>query len=289
MELEKLWNERVPAAVRRSARETRANLRRPTHQLRRLPDFLIIGSQRCGTTSLYNYLGAHPDVRTSLGKELQYFTLYFGRGERWYRSRFPVEHRGRPFLTFEATPYYLYHPVAPARAAATVPGAKLIALVRNPVDRAFSHWQHSRRLGLEYLDFDGAICAEEQRTFGEADRLRRWAAADQPVRSYPHQAFSYVARGHYADQLEAWFDHFPHRQVLVIRSEDMYEQPAEVYHRVLEFLGLRPFTPAQFEIHTRSSRAGSPMSDETRARLAAHFAEPNRKLEELLGWETSWD
>jgi hypothetical protein len=260
----------------------RVQLRRPTASLRGRPDFLILGAQRSGTTSLYRYLAEHPAVARPLRKEIQYFTLHHGRGERWYRAHFPVA--GRQRLSFEATPYYLFHPLAPTRAAATVPGAKLIALLRDPVARAFSHWQHNASRGLETVGFDAALDAEAARLAGEGERL----AADPTYRSDAHRLWSYTARGQYAEQLERWLAHYSREQLLVLRSEDLYERPAETHRRVLAFLEL---PAAELDTYPRYTRRTSTaqMSEAARARLTTHFRPHNERLAALLGHDPGWE
>src|SRR5207248_4207503 len=147
----------LPRSVRRSLAAFRVLLRRPTARLRATPDFLVVGAQRSGTTSLFRYLAAHPAVGAPVRKEIQYFTLHYQRGDGWYRTHFPMT--GRQRVTFEATPYYLFHPAAPQRAASSVPHAKVIVLLRDPVSRTFSHWQHNASRGLEHLGFEAALDA----------------------------------------------------------------------------------------------------------------------------------
>ena len=261
--------------------EVRAALRRPSAGRRPLPDFLLIGAQRGGTTSLYRYLATHPSVAPALGKELQYFTLHHGRGEAWYRSHFPVT--AGSTLTFEATPYYLFHPLAPERAAATVGGARMVVLLRDPAARAFSHHRHNVSRGLEPLGFEAALDAEPDRLAGEEQRLLE----DPGYVSRSHRLFSYVGRGLYVDQLERWFSHFPREQVLVLASEDLYRQPGPTYRSVLDFLGLAPLELPAYPVHTRSSGSTS-MAPSTRRRLDERFAPHNRRLAELLGQDLGW-
>ena len=144
-----------------------------------MPDFLIIGTQRGGTTSLYNYLLARPQIAAATRKEVHFFDNNFHRGIPWYRAHFPSliqgdmaeTIRGQRFITGEASPYYLFHPHAPARAALVVPKAKLIVLLRNPVDRAYSHYCRMVKKGRETLSFEDALAQEEIRTRGEGQRL----------------------------------------------------------------------------------------------------------------------
>lgn len=247
-----------------------------------LPDFLILGGQRCGTTSLYHYLCAHPQVRRATGKELQYFTLHYERGQRWYRGHFPTLSPGQ--VTFEASPYYLFHPSTPQRVAATLPEARFVVLLRDPVERAFSHYRHTRAYGAEPLSFPDALAAEERRL---AVALRRGPDTRQAHAALRNH--SYLARGRYAEQLQRWFAHVPRQRIHVIRSEDLYADPAGVYTALLRFLELDPFTPATFGRHTRTGGAGSSGLDPSvRAELADRFAPHNARLAELLGWPDPW-
>lgn len=249
-----------------------------------LPSFLIIGGQRCGTTSLYRYLSEHPDVHPGLVKEIQFFTLNYGKGVDWYRSQFPLESAGGH--SFDASPYYLFHPAAPERASRLLPGARLIALVRNPVDRAFSHYQHNTGNGVEDLSFEEALEAEEGRLAGEEERL----ASDPGYSSAAHRRYSYVARGMYEPQLKRWFDRYDRSALKVLVSEEFFADPAVIFAEVLEFLGLPEFAPPSYEAYTRRGRwGGPPLSPETRRRLNEVFREPNQRLEALLGRSLPWD
>lgn len=273
--------------MRRASLEVRVTVRRPTQRRRGLPDFLIIGTQRGGTTSLYRYLEAHPGVEPSLGKELQYFSTRWRRGVGWYRAHFPlVAHQAATArrLSFEATPYYLFHPHAAQRAGQLVGGARIIVLLRNPIDRAFSHFRHNVERGLEPLGFEQALAAEEARIGDISARL-----ADNPDDDdRRHQLFSYVARGLYAAQLERWLHHFPAGHVLVLRSEDLYERPSSVYGTVQTFLGLQRHDLPSYPVHAGRPTA-SPIPRALRAELAGRFRPHNRRLSQLIGREMGWD
>jgi hypothetical protein len=270
--------------VRGAVRAARAGIRRSSSRLRPLPDFLLIGAQRCGTTSLYRYLAAHPHVLPALDKEVHFLSRHWTRGEGWYRAHFPLRARkaGRRSpapLTFEATPYYLFHPLAAARAAELVPEAKLLVLLRDPVTRAWSHYRHMVRLGLEPLSFQDAIEEEPVRLAGEVARL----VSDPGYDAVRHRRYSYLARGAYAEQLQRWLGHFPPDRILVLRSEALFDEPARCYRAVLEFLGLPQWAPPSFPVHTKQSPLPRGMPAETRRRLEEHFAPANRELEALLG------
>lgn len=251
------------------------------HRLVDGPDFVIIGTQRGGTTSLHAFLNAHPHVVTPAKKELHFLTDRHGRGRDWYLGQFPAE---LPWgiLTGEATPYALFHPLAPTRLQQVAPQAKLIALLRNPVDRAYSQYLMESARGDEVLSFRDALAAESTRLAGEEERL----VTDPAYISWAHNHLSYVRRGEYASQLERWFDHFPREQFMLLRSEDLYQQPDATLDRVTAFLGLPPGETGHFTAHNRSS--GPPLDAEIRARLARHFAPWNERLADLLGWDPQW-
>jgi hypothetical protein len=272
----------LPRSIRRPLAAVRVFVRRPTARLRSTPEFLIVGAQRSGTTSLYRYLAKHPAVAPPVRKEIQYFSLNYPRGDGWYRTHFPMARRGR--VTFEATPYYLFHPAVARRAADTVPHAKVIALLRDPVTRAFSQWQHNASRGFDDLDFEPALDAEERRLAGEEERLE----ADAGYRSDRHRLWSYAARGEYAKQLERWLTHYPRSQILVLRSEDLYEQPAKTYGRVLAFLGLPPIELDTYPRYTRRTST-TEMSEAARQRLTARFEPHNQRLAALVGERVWWD
>jgi hypothetical protein len=270
------------SAVRRAVQAVKASTRRSTWRFRPLPDFLILGGQRCGTTSLYYYLRAHPRVLPALIKEVHFLTLHWLRGEGWYRAQFPLRARKtgqrQVPLTFEATPYYLLHPLAASRARELVPEVKLLVLLRDPVSRAWSHYRHMVRLGLEPLSFQEAIAQEPVRLAGEVDRIR----SDPGYDAVRYRRYSYLTRGAYAAQLQQWLDHFSPDQFLVLRSERLLADPAGGYASVLAFLGLPAWTPSAFPLHTKNPKGSSDMPSGIRRQLEEHFAPATRQLEELL-------
>jgi hypothetical protein len=277
--------------ARRAARWSAQAYARPTAGLRLLPDYLIIGAQRAGTTSLHRYLIQHPGVRTTLRtKGVHFFDTGYGRGMSWYASRFPTRltawyvarRHGVELRTGEASPYYLFHPQVPARVAEHLPQVKLIALLRDPVGRAYSHYQHEAARGFETLSFEEAIEAEPARLAGEEERM----LAEPLYHSFAHQHHSYLARGRYAEQLERWLARFDERQLLVLSSERFFAEPEATFARVLEFLELPAFPPGAFERHNGYDYRT--MGEEVRGRLAEHFREPNRRLYELLGDDFGW-
>jgi hypothetical protein len=254
----------------------------PGHRLVAAPDFVIIGTQRGGTTSLHAYLSAHPRIVTPATKELHFLTDRHERGPDWYLGQFPST---IPLgaITGEATPYALFHPLAPQRLREIAPDAKLIVLLRNPVDRAYSHYLMERSRGDETRSFAEALAAEPALLAGEEDNL----LADPGYISRAHKHASYVSRGDYAPQLERWFAHFSREQFLILRSEDLYARPGETFALATSFLGLPSAPDLPFDAHNRT--AGPPLDPAIRQRLIHHFAPLNHRLAELIGWDPGWE
>jgi Sulfotransferase domain len=279
----------IPAPARVVARNVLWTYGRATAAARPLPDFLIIGAQKAGTTALYAYLRKHPAITGPPWKEVSFFDRHYARGDAWYRGNFPnkvylraVRSRtGAEPRVGEASPSYLFHPLAPERVARLVPDVRLIALVRNPVDRALSHYNHELALGRESLPFEQALEQEDARMEGELERMR-----DPRYFSHAWWNFTYLSRGRYAEQLERWLAHFPRERLLVFPSEDLLERPGETYGKVLEFIGAPPYELESYpRIFTREYEG---MDPHTRGRLNEYFAEPNRHLYELLGRDLGW-
>lgn len=271
--------------------------RATTNTIRLLPDFIIIGTQRGGTTSLYNYLAEHPGIGAASIKEVHFFdTPRFKRGLTWYRAHFPsvmqkyyVEYiKKHNFITGEASPYYLFYPFAPRRVAMALPHVKIIVMLRNPIDRAYSHFYHEKAGGHEKLSsFEDAIDAEEERLANELQKMRE----DESYHSYNLRHFSYLARGIYVDQLRAWLNLFPKEQVLILKSEDFYADPRAVLKRSHAFLGLSDTDSHEQEpVFKKYNDTKSPkMEDTTRKRLIQYFEPHNERLYNYLGTNFGWD
>jgi hypothetical protein len=274
------------------ARSKRAAAR-PTAPWRALPDYLIAGGQRCGTTSLQRYLIEHPHVAPAgLMKGVHYFdTNDYHRGLDWYRSHFPTrryltsmaDRIGGTVITGESSPYYMFHPLAPARIATDLPAARIVVLLRDPVDRAYSQFLHERRRGYENLEFEPALEAEEDRLCGEAERM----LADPYYDSFSLRHHSYMARGVYFSQVRHLADLVGEERLLVVSSEQMFADPAATYHRVVRFLGLPEFTPEGFAAQNANVYT-SPISAHARGMLEDRFREPNKLLYDLVGEDFGW-
>ena len=256
------------------------------------PSFIVIGAMRSGTTSLYRYLCDHPEVASARRKELHFFDRQYPKGVDWYRRQFPsrfarMENKTAnrfKLITGEASPAYLLHPLAPQRAAKYLPDVKLLAVLRNPVDRAFSHYQHGRFCGYEPLSFEEAIKQENDRIQPERQKLLRGECSN------PFTWFSYCTRGCYMDRLDEWLQYCPKKKLLVIISEEFYADPSSSLRRVTDFLGLSPLesrAPGEFEKHSLIEYGD--MNPATRQELLAFFKPHNERLAAFLGRSLPWD
>lgn len=279
----------LEAAKARLPADVKYQYRVMTGQIRLMPDFIIVGAARCGTTSLYKYLTTHPNIGTACKKEVHFFDTNFAKGFNWYRAHFPFASRhyaarirGERFVTGEASPYYMFHPLAPKRIAEAIPDARLIVLLRDPVERAYSHFHHASRMGFETLSFEEALDREQDRLQGEADKIVRL----DNYNSYSHQHHSYLSRGIYVDQLSTLFDLFPRAQVLILRSEDFYAEPAAGVHQVLDFLGLPDGVRRDYPKY--NSGDNPDLRPATRQRLVEFYKPHNARLYEFLERDFGW-
>jgi hypothetical protein len=269
---------------------------RATASMRPLPDYLVIGAKKGGTTSIVNWLARHPHVlpmfpRLSRRKSPHYFDINYWQGDAWYRGHFPSEavralharRTGVVPLTGEASPYYLFHPWAAERIKQTAPDVKLIAVLREPVSRAFSHYRDRVATGFEELPtFEQAIAAEPERLAGFTDASLR----DPRAYNHDHDHHTYLARGHYAPQLRRYFDVFGRDQVLVLTIDELARDAASAFGKVQDFLGL---PRADMELRPVNVRRGGPdLPEETAQRLRRHFEPLNAELYELLRTDLGW-
>jgi hypothetical protein len=251
-----------------------------------LPDLLIIGAQKGGTSFLYNLLSGHPYFEAAVQKEVHFFdTPKFRRGVDWYSTHFPQQQQrnGHRVITGEASPYYLFYPHAARRVAEIIPQAKLIALLRNPIDRAYSDYQDTLRQGHETLSFEEALNLEKERLRGEKDKI----LANEHYRSISYRRYSYLSRGVYVDQLKEWHRYFDPEQLLILKSEDLFARPSEILELVVEFLGV-PERTFELEGERNEGRYSEPMNSDTRQWLKDYFEPRNRRLYEYLGVDFAW-
>lgn len=275
--------------ARRTARRLSDATLELTGPARVRPDFLIVGAQRCGTTSMFKTLMQHPDVlRPFLRKGIHYFDKSYGRGERWYRGHFPLAATrrlhggGRLVLTGESSPYYMFHPLARQRLAADLPQVKVIVLLRDPVTRAYSAHSHELARGFEDLPFEEALAAEPERLRGERERLM----AEPGYDSFHWQHHAYVTRGQYVEQVTALERLLGRERMCVVDSGDFFTDPEPVFDDVRRFLGLPPCDDIAFEQH--NARPRSPLPDDLRVKLEQHYEPYDEELERWWGRTPSW-
>lgn len=282
---------RTSSIVRQVARRIEtAQVRQATSRLRALPDFLILGAPKSGTTSLHYWLRQHPGVVPATAKELHYFDKNLGQGDRWYRAQFPLRmvlggvsvRRRLHAITGEATPSYLRLPGVRDDVARLTPDARFVVILRDPTQRAYSDYRMEVRSGREHRTFRDALLAPEHQAQAQCECAHLEYPADWTYRS------SHVTRGLYAQQLAHWFERFPRRQFLILEFGALAAASLETYREVLDFLGL-PFVPAQFRAvnvdTTDPSATDSAPDPALLAALDEQFAEPNHRLRDLVGVE----
>ena len=264
--------------------------RRFTSALRALPDFIVIGAQKAGTTSLFHYVSQHPAVVPAFEKEVHYFDGglipgidTFDRGPGWYRAHFPLRRRLNGGLkTGEASPLYLFSPPAPGRIRRLLPSVKLIALLRNPTERAISHYLHNARVpGREPLSMSDAFQQEE-------DRLGS-AIAEGDFKSPDFIHYSYKARGRYHEQLERFLTRFPSEQLLILDSDQLFTDPGAVLPAVFSFVGVDE-TYVVKNLNPRNVGAErARVGEKVYHTLDRYFALHNERLYDLIGRRFDWD
>lgn len=278
----------APPVVQTGGRRLAIRYGELTAARRPLPDFLVIGAQRSGTTSLFRALMQHPQIRRpNLHKGVNYFDLNFDRDERWYRAHFPPRGAGDESRVFDASGYYMFHPLAAERIVAELPSVKVVAMLRSPVERAFSAYKHELARGFEWeRSFDRALELEDRRLASEVERIR----AEPGYYSFNHQHHAYRRRGEYARLLAPFVAGLGRENVLLLESERFFSEPEKEFSKVIEFLGIADVMPASFERY--NARPSKDMDPAVRADLAATFEQPDRDLAELLGhapvWQEGW-
>jgi hypothetical protein len=279
---------RLPSGLQRTAKAALTGWGMLTADLRMLPDFIVVGAQRSGTTTLFRVLNDHPDiVRPTASKGIGYFEVNYGKGRRWYRSHFPVRllanlrTRGRA-VTYESSGYYLFHPLAAERIARDLPGVRIVVMVRDPVERAYSAHRHELRRGYETEEFEAALALEPARLAGEEDRIRADPATDR----YEHRHHGYLARSRYAGQIRRFVDALGADHVHIVDADRFFAEPAAELTSLFAWLGISPWLPD--EVDQWNAQPREPMAAELRERLAAGFADSDAELAGLMGREPSW-
>ncbi|MFL0352888.1 sulfotransferase family protein [Xanthomarina sp. GH4-25] len=278
-------NNKIKSIIKKIIFPIRFNLRQLIGGNRMKPSFIIVGAQKAGTTSLYKYLVQHPEIESTLLKEVHYFDLNFNKPLSWYQSFFPLK-RNNSHITGEASPYYMFHPLAIKRIAAYNPDMKIIVLLRDPVSRAISHYYHEVRLGREELGMKVAFEEENKRLEGELEKFKN----NPYYRGNKYQRYSYKSRGIYVDQINEIKACFKEDNIKIIDSKDFFKQTKGTVRDVLSFIGVDP----KFEIKTgKRFNVGNyvkdPDEEQVYTELKAYYKEPNATLYNAIGKRFDWD
>lgn len=258
--------------------------RQLTCRFRRLPDFMIIGAQKSGTTAMFSFLAQHPQLAVNKLTSVHYFDLNYSKSLCFYKRNFPLKWFSKNKLVGEYTPFYVFHPLAVERIGKDFPHMKLIILMRNPVDRAYSHYNMKCERGEETETFEKALELEESRTAGEVEKIKQ----DHKYISWSYRAFTYKERGIYADQVERVYRYFPKDQVLILQSEQYFKNHLESIKQIYDFLGISYFEPQNLNVRNKREYP-KPMSEETRNALNSYFFDHNERLFKLIGKRFSWN
>ena len=255
--------------------------------IRSLPDFIIIGAVRSGTTSLYYNICQHPCVLSAAYDELGFFDSNFHLGLNWYRSLFPtlfskwmVKYNKKFAITGEDTPFYIWSPLVAKRILKILPNIKLIVLFRNPVDRAYSNYHLTIREGNENLSFEDAIQVELKNLENTNIEF------EHDVKKYTIPS-SYIVKGFYADQLKIWLELFNPEQLFIVSTEDLESNPQKTLDSIYDFLKI----PKNHKLIPEKQKVASypEMKNETRKFLIDFYKKHNAELFAMIGQKFDWD
>lgn len=276
---------KVKNIVKKIIFPVRFQLRQLVGGNRMKPSFIIVGAQKAGTTSLYKYLVQHPEIKSTLLKEVHYFDLNYNKQLSWYQSFFPLKRNNR-HITGEASPYYMFHPLAIKRIAEYNPDIKIIVLLRDPTSRAISHYYHEVRLGRENLGMKEAFEAENIRLEGELEKFN----INPYYKGNNYQRYSYKSRGLYADQIKEIKAYFKEENIKIIDSKDFFKQTKDIVKDVLNFIEVDPKldikTEKRFNV---GNYAKDPDEEKIYMELKAFYKEPNAILFNAIGKHFDWE
>lgn len=253
------------------------------------PDFIIVGPQKTGTTSLYFYLRKHPNFLPASAKEVHFFDRYYQKGTKWYKCHFATKiekkiyqvlFRKTPIISGESTPYYFNCPHVPKRVFQHYPHIKLIFMFRNPVKRAYSHYHHEG--SLEPYSFKKATSIESKRLIHEYEKLKN----ENFYFSAKHQHYGYLDSSKYSQHLKEWFKYFDKSQILIIISESFFKNPEKEYKRALDFLNLPHHSLPEYKKINKNKY--SPISSEMEETLKNYFSPFNEELKKLIKEDFDW-
>ena len=257
--------------------------------IRVLPDFLVIGAKRCGTTSLYQHLSEHPCISRSPRDNIGFFNENYHLGINWYKSLFPtvfykkkMESKNKQCLFFDVTSTYMEEELTAKNVYEVNPNQKIIVILRNPVDRAYSHYHVNVKEKSEKRSFEDAVFEEMNRIKSE----RIIQNKNKNLRVFTPNNIHYLKKGFYALQLKSWFKIFPREQILVLSTEEFQEDQNLIYKKIFDFLNI----PNMKIKSTEKMEKGNyiPMKHDTRNLLLDYFRQCNHELFELINSEFDW-
>jgi Sulfotransferase domain len=267
--------------------------RRPTRRWRVLPDVLLIGVSKAGTSTLSAWLARHPQFHPPLYKEPHYLDLHAHEDVSWYRAQFPLQARrwlstqvlGARFVTGDFTPSYYLLPHAPERTRRELGSPKIILSLRNPIDRAYSNYKDSRSIGYEVLDrFEDALAAEPVRLRGELEKMER----DPRYCSKALLSFGYKTRGMYINYVRRWRQYYPESDLLILNFDDWRCRPAEVYARICEFLQISRVALGDYAAYNVNEHSFPDIDPRVRRSLGEFFRPYNQALYADLRTDFNW-
>lgn len=259
-----------------------------TSPLRTLPDFIVIGAKRCGTTSLYHYLGSHPSIKKSSHDHLGFFDDNYHLGLQFYRSFFPtifekrkyIKETGK-FLTYDVTSSYIQHYECAQRIHHLFPQIKLIAILRNPVDRAYSEYNLHLRVNDKMKEFEYYV-NQEMIEIEEFEKNNQYVSS----KLFTKDQKNYLKKGFYFEQLVPWFDLFPRENIHIISTEQLGMKPNEIMNDIFKFLNIEACQIDTEKKHEKGSY--KELSADTRKLLQDFFMPKNKKLYGLIEKNFDW-
>lgn len=250
--------------------------------LRQLPKFLLVGIQKGGSSSLYKYICAHPEVKRAFVKEPNYFLRwYHEKTWNWYRAQFPL--KSSKYITGEATPNYMINPHLPQRIHQHLPDVKIIMVLREPLARAISHYHHSVKYGWESRDLKTALTSDSELCEDEYKKI----AQDPDYYSHDYIKHAYLHKGLYSLHLKPWITQFGLENLLIIETGQLQNQATEVYKKLTDFLEIKSWVPDEFK-HHNTGNSTKPKLDFDVEQLKDYFETSNTELQKLLGDPFGW-
>lgn len=252
-----------------------------TAKLRPLPDLIVIGAKRCGTTSLYQHLVEHPCISRSTKDNVGFFNNNFELGLNYYRSFFPMKPKNKykKHIVFEVTTSYMQESRTAERIFKTLPDVKLLLMVRNPVDRAYSEYNlEKNRQSFDDLAF------EEMTRIREEDKN---LVEGKNVELFAHGKYHLLRKSMYYQQLVPWLQLFPRDQILILSAEDYDKKTQDTYNEIFDFVGVERYEVKRSERVNKGKY--SKMNDETRRVLLDYFKPYNEKFFQLIGKRFDWN